>query len=312
MNIYRPYIVAGAAFVVLVGAGLYFHEQPIDLVRVSSEAIASFFAPCTSPLPYTIGTIDPRFSLTRAQVVAKLADGAGLWNSAAGKSVLVYAPDNPQAMPINFVYDVRQQTVELGKSIDSTEASQSAERSSLDAAQRHYVSAQQSYGSAVADFNSASASYSTEVQRVNAAGGADKETYARLQSEQASLKSQQSDLRTEGAQLDAQATELKQKIDTYNARVKDINKVVTSFNSSASGDFEEGLFVRDANGKTHIDIYAYKNQSELLHSLAHELGHSLSLVHNQNPVSIMFPYNKDGVTLSTDDVAALKVACRLK
>ncbi|MDB5194923.1 MAG: matrixin [Parcubacteria group bacterium] len=299
------YLYALALVLAIAAAGRYFYERPLDFNSIS------FTAPCATPIAYTIGTIDPRFHLTKAELLTKLAAASALWNTAAGKTVLAYLPDDPHAMPVNFVYDARQQTVTLGQKIDSTEASQNGERTQLRSLQQSYLAAQQAYADAIANFNAASEQYAQEVQQSNAGGGADSQTYARLQAEQVRLKGQQTQLQTQGDTLASQAAELKSRIAAFNASVSQINQIVNTFNTSVGGDFEEGQYVEDTSGKRHIDIYAYKNQSELLHSLAHEFGHSLGLSHNENPVSIMFPYNKDGVKLSEDDIAALKVACKL-
>lgn len=301
-----PYLYAGFLFVAVAFAGLYFYERPVDISRIA------FLPACSSPLPYTIGTIDPRFNLTRDEVVAKLATAAKLWNDAGNRTLLAYEPDNLHAMPVNFVYDERQQAVALGQKIDTTEASQNAERAALEAAQKAYIASQQAYATAIAQFNAATEKYSEEVRQSNAAGGADKATYARLQAEQADLKARQVTLKQQGEALASQSDALKSKIEAFNAGVHQINQAVNSFNSAVGGDFEEGQFVQEATGKKHIDIYAYKSQSELLHSLAHEFGHSLGLGHNENPASMMFPYNKSGVTLSENDITDLKKVCDLK
>ena len=301
-----PYYLAVFVFLLIsIGATAYFYQHPIPAPSFS------FAAPCSTPIPYTVGTIDPRFGTTKEAIVARLAEAADLWNTAAGKPVFAYAPDNLHAIPVNFVYDRRQETVTLGKSIDSTEASQTAERAEIEAAQQVYLAAQQAYAAKIASFNTDSQAYAREVRRVNAAGGADRETYDRLQAEQAALKVRQTELNAQGTALNQQGDALQARIDAFNASVHSINAIVDTFNATASGDFEEGQYVRGADGKERIDIYAYKDQAELLHSLAHEFGHALGLEHNQNAASIMFPYNKEGVDLSADDIAALKAACKL-
>ncbi|MGE5540764.1 MAG: matrixin family metalloprotease [Bacillota bacterium] len=308
MNRFASYLYVFVAILILLGAGWYIHDHPISVQNLSFPSLS---APCSKPLTYTVGTIDARFGLTREQVVAKLAEAAQLWNDAAGKEVLTYTPDDAHAMPVNFVYDTRQQTLTLGQKIDTTEASQDAERREIETLQAKYLAAQQAYADAVAKFNTESSAYAKEVRQVNASGGADQATYDRLQAEQKRLKQEQADLNTQGDALEQQGNELEARIKSFNASVSQINQIVNAFNSTAGGDFEEGQYVRDASGTTHIDIYAYKNQSELLHSLAHEFGHSLDLDHNQNPASIMFPYNKSSVELSADDLAGLKAACKL-
>jgi predicted Zn-dependent protease len=146
---------------------------------------------------------------------------------------------------------------------------------------------------------------------VNARGGATQEEYNRLTAEKASLSARQSQLLAQSEALKKEGQALSQMIADYNSKVQDINKVVDNYNATAGADFEEGQYAQDANGR-RIDIYAYKSQGELLHTLAHELGHALGLNHNDNPSSIMYPYNKSGVTLSEDDIASLKALCRTK
>jgi uncharacterized phage infection (PIP) family protein YhgE len=265
--------------------------------------------PCSTPIPYTFGPIDKRFGLTKEQIVQKTKEAVILWNTAYGKDLFVYAPDDTNALPINFIYDRRQQTLALGNAIDSTETSQQAERSNIEAAQAAYKAAGNTYATAVQKFNTDSNAYADEVARVNARGGATQDEYKRLTAEKEALNARQTQLQSQADALKKEGAALSQMIAEYNAKVQDINQVVENYNATAGADFEEGQYVQDAKGR-RIDIYAYKSQGELFHTLAHELGHALGLNHNENPASIMYPYNKSGVTLSTDDIAALHTICK--
>lgn len=303
MNKFLPYLYGFFFVLVVSGTGFYLHEHPITIpVQFAAK-------PCATPIPYTIGTIDPRFKVSEQDVLSHLSEAAAIWNTAAGKTVLVYDPTNAHAMPVNFVYDTRQETVTLGKAIDSTEASQNSERDQITALQQAYLAKQQAYASAIASFNSDSQAYAAEVRRVNASGGADTQTYTRLNSEQAELKQRQTELDAQGKELDTEGKQIQARVSAFNADVRNINSVVQNFNASAAGDFEEGQYVRNSDGTQHIDIYAYKDESELIHSLTHEFGHAIGLEHNSNPASIMFPYNRSGTTLSVDDKAALEEVC---
>lgn len=295
---------------VLVGA-VYLHERPavVDNLTAAYNKLP-FVDPCAKAITYRVNSIDSRFGLTTSEVAQKLEAAATLWNTAAGKVVLVYAPGDSSALPINFIYDKRQQVVSVGQKIDSTEAAHEATRAALERDQAAFLSKQQAYASAIATFNADSKRYAAEVSRINAQGGADPATYDRLNREKAELKSRQQDLDQQGAALDQEASALKARVSSFNAGVRSINQVVADFNSVAGEDFEEGQYVVSGSEK-RIDIYAFKSENELLHTLTHEFGHALGLPHNQNPASIMFPYNKDGVSLSEDDIAALKLACRL-
>lgn len=304
MNKVAP-IVLALVLVLIAGLGIYyFRSDAVQFVRIN------ILPNCSTPLTYTVGTIDPKFGLTKEEVVAKLGSAAALWNRAAGKTVLVYDPADAHAMPVNFIYDTRQQTITVGSAIDSTEASQEQDRKQIEALQAKHKTAQIAYASAVDELNRESDAYSKEVREVNARGGADQATYDRLNVEKVSLETKRRALEAKGTVLQAEGQELTALIAVYNKKVGAINQIVEDFNATAGGDFEEGQYVQDAHGK-RIDIYAYKNQAELLHSLAHEFGHALSLPHNENSQSIMFPYNKSGVALSVDDLAALKTACHL-
>lgn len=286
---------------------LYTHKEFNPVLAIEQK----IHPPCSTPIPYTFGPIDKRFGLTKEQIVEKTKQATELWNSAYGTQLFVYAPEDTSALPINFIYDKRQQTLALGNAIDSTESSQQQAKGDIEKAQAAYKNDGNIYATAVEKLNADSKVYADEVARVNARGGATQEEYNRLTAEKAALSARQSQLLAQSEALKKEGQALSQMIADYNSKVQDINKVVDNYNATAGADFEEGQYAQDANGR-RIDIYAYKSQGELLHTLAHELGHALGLNHNGNPSSIMYPYNKSGVTLSEDDIASLKALCRTK
>lgn len=293
-----------ALLVIFLGAyALYFYrEEARELV------VATLARPCSSPILYDIGEIDPRFALTKAQVEERVAASAALWNQAYGKALFAYAPGNSKAMPIHFVYDRRQQTLVVSSSIDEVEESQKEVRLQIEAARAAYTSAGNAYGRAVEKLNADSKAYSQKVAKVNASGGASPSEYQALQAEKAALETRQKELEQQGDALESQARALEAQIKDYNAKVSDINKIVQDFNATTGGEFEEGQYVQDAQG-SRIYIFAYKSQDELMHTLAHEFGHALGIGHVSDPGSIMFAYNKSGTVLSEDDLAALRAVC---
>lgn len=238
--------------------------------------------PCTNPIAYAIGTVDPRFGTTKATLLADAKAAAAIWNNAVGKTVLTY---NPQAaMKINLIYDSREANAKIGIAITQEQDALDSQRAAIDAEQ--------------ADYSAKLAAYNAKVTAINARGGATRQEAAELNAERQALEE-------ESASIDAD-------IARFNASVKALNTVVANFNSTAGYTFEEGQFVEDAQG-TRINIFEFVGNTQLERVLAHELGHAIGLDHNSNPASIMYAENERGNLKPTvDDVNSLKALCGLK
>lgn len=109
------------------------------LVLVAALGIAGFVVydkyqdtrPCARPVAYAVGVIDTRFGVSTSTVVAQAKAAAGIWNRAAGKTVLSY---NPAAeLKISFIYDEREAAAKLGNEIARQQATLDSQRASLDA-----------------------------------------------------------------------------------------------------------------------------------------------------------------------------------
>src|SRR3982751_3180659 len=76
-----------------------------QMISSSIENIV-YQSPCAVPRTYSIGSIDPRFKISKATFLAVTEQAASLWRNADGKSLFVYDPD--AKLTINLVYDERQ------------------------------------------------------------------------------------------------------------------------------------------------------------------------------------------------------------
>jgi len=298
---------AGAALlsVGLLGA-VWVVQQPGSI----SEQF--FDKPCSTPLAYTVGEVDPSFGITKEEFVQALQTGSNVWNEAAGKQVLVYDPSNPSAIPVHLVYDQRQENIRLGEHLDSEKASLDTRRAEIERLDAIYTNAQNIYEKARTSYETAAASYQAEVARVNKSGGATPKEYERLQAQQAQLQKDQEKLNSLADALNAAGKDLQIKVAALNESVKQVNSVVSFFNTVSNKDFDAGKYVLTASS-TKITIYSYSSKKELIFELAHEFGHALGMEHNDNPESIMFAYAKsETLSVSAEDLASLRSVCEIK
>ncbi len=227
--------------------------------------------PCAKPLYYSIGTYDSQFGVSESQFLTDAAEAADLWNKEAGHTVLEYKDYGK--MPVNLIYDGRQQLTDTGKSISSQQAIIDQQKTAIGLLQSQYDSQKQQIRSDEAAH--------ADVSKINA---------------------EIDSLNQLGAQLRADT-------DALNAQITQVNSQAQSYNTHTGSDFQEGEFI-DSGGSMHINIYEFMNHTQLVRVLAHEFGHSLGLGHNSNPDSIMYPENSSTrLVLSADDKSALATRC---
>src|SRR3954471_20780438 len=92
-------------FFAAIGVFIYFFQVQVkDGVR----QIYSLAFPCTLPVTYKLGSIDPRFGISTSTLEKDLTSASKLWNTAAGKSV-VTEDEKGALVTVSLVYDSRQE-----------------------------------------------------------------------------------------------------------------------------------------------------------------------------------------------------------
>ncbi len=235
--------------------------------------------PCTHPVEYSIGAVDPRFGTNASELTSDLAFGAAIWNKAAGKTLFTLVPSG--GVKVNLIYDEREESAKLGLEIAKEQVTTDAMRATVDAEHAQVKSEQDALNA--------------EISAINARGGATPADRTRITAEQQSLE-----LRIETLNND---------VASFNARIRALNAQVAEFNKTAGHLFKEGEYVQDASGK-RINIFEFVGKNQLERVLAHELGHAVGLDHNDDPDSIMYANNESGNLIPTaTDVSALKSLC---
>ncbi len=262
---------------------------------------------CDTPVYYKIGKVDPRFGLSINDFTADASQAAQIWrNVEGGKKLLVNDPADKQALTVNLLYDQRSS---LRNQINQLEGQVSQKDQSLQSNIQSYEQQVADFKSKLADFNEKADQLNQEINSWNQRGGMPPDIYQQLKAQQDSLIQEQNNLRDQANSLNQMAKELNISTQDYNNQVGKLNNTISTFSNALSQQPEEGLFDPQANS---INIYFDNNQDELIHTLAHEMGHALGLEHNPNFKSIMYPYSTQVIIPSTNDIDSLNQVCSIR
>lgn len=247
-------------------------------------------SPCETPKAYSIGDIDSRFNISREEFRSATQQAADLWKNGQGEPLFVYDPE--AKLTISLIYDERQY---LNSQINNlnNQVEQQKEELKPEIAE---------YENRAAEFKRRNADLNSRISYWNDQGGAPEDEYNKLLQEQRALQQ-------EAQELQSIAASLNQSTDEYNTQIQELDQKVDSYNNTLETKPEEGLYIREGRDE-RIEIYFNNTRAELVHTLAHEMGHAIDMPHINSEDSIMYPKTTTVTALSSEDLAALAEVCR--
>ncbi|MEK7501872.1 MAG: matrixin family metalloprotease [Patescibacteria group bacterium] len=304
--------------------GIYHYRAQIQTILngVVEKITGIISPPCSKPIRYSIGAIDPKFGMSNEQVLKFVREAGSIWDIAAGKTLLEKdnSADNPNKnrLIVNLIYDYRQQATEemskLGIVIGNDKATYDTLKAKYDSLQVSYKSEKVSIQSAIDAFNKEKSAYDKSVQYWNSQGGAPKEQYRQLEQQRNSLNANAIALNTKQKTFNSLVDTLNSVVVVMNRLVNNLNLNVKTYNtvgSSTGEEFSEGEYISDAAGR-RINIYQFNDTGQLVRVLEHELGHALGLNHIENKKAVMYRLNEStNKELTAEDINELKRICKI-
>ena len=278
----NPLVISFAAVLGLAGLVLL-----IPQARSQAKEFI-YYSRCDEQLRYKIGSIDPRFGLTRDEAADDIITAETIWENEVNKNLFQNSSD--AKLTINFVYDQRQALSSRVNELNNEVNQRSADlKLKIDQYKKDSV-----------DFERRLNEFVNTVNKYNSEGGATEEIYNEL------IK-QQNQLKSEAEALNVRARDLNLSTNDYNTEVGALNQNINQFNNVLSEKPEEGLY--DGKEQT-ISIYFADKKDELIHTLAHEFGHALGAEHVKNKDSVMYSFTSGSLLATPEDLEELTYVCR--
>lgn len=273
--------------------------------------------PCQTPITYSLGEIDPRFNISRDEVINALKQTESIWETPIGKNLFSYSENGK--LKISLVYDNRQESTiklqQLGLNINEDKTTYDALKVQYNSLISSYNDQKSSLQSLIKNYDTAKAEYEKQAIYWNKKGGAPTNEYNKLTNDKLNLEGLAN-------QISALQNSITNLVANINATANVLNRIASSLNLNVGNyndigatqetEFQEGIYKKDLNGE-EIIVYQFDSYNKLVRVLAHEFGHALGLEHTNDPNSIMYKINQGtNLLLTQEDLSALKTMCHIK